>query len=106
VPKKSEIREQARAGLDALLKVASATDDQLAGVYLQEALEHIAQAGHGVSLREVAARRGSSPASAGHAEDQRLREAIAFATGQTNANPLTGGGDLLERLGLERGVDV
>lgn len=57
--RKSEIRAKAAAGLDALLKAASASDDAQGAAHLQEALEHITEAAgvlpEGKSLREVAA---------------------------------------------------
>lgn len=51
--RKSEIRASARAGLDALMKVGQAEDEQAAAKHLQEALEHIVQAAEGISLREA-----------------------------------------------------
>lgn len=104
--KKSQIREQARAGLDALMKVGQAADEKAAAKHLQEALEHITQAAHGVSLREVAAGRGKKPKDAGAGEDTRLREAMAYATGESNVNPLRGAG-LMERvLGPDAHLDA
>jgi len=96
--KKSEIRTQARAGLDALMKVGNAADEKTAARHLREALEHITQAAHGLSLREVATRRGKKSKGDGQGEETCLREATAFATGRSGTNPLFEGRGLLERV--------
>lgn len=104
--KKSQIRESARAGLDALMKVGQAPDEKTAARHLQEALEHITQAAHGVSLREHALGRGKKPKGSAAGEDARLREAVAYATGDSLVNPLRGSGLLEQVLGPDARDDL
>jgi len=97
--RKSEIRQQAKAALDALLAAADAPDEETGGRRLGDALERLSEAAgvlpKGKSLREVAKGGGQSG-------EVSLSEALAYATGQGRDNPALTDASLLGRLGIDR----
>lgn len=98
---KADIRRAAKQGLDALLAAVSATDESEQERHLREGLAHL-NAAAGTAPEDV--KLGKSKPKDDD-DDPSLREAMAYAYGETNDNPRARG-DLLDQVVGKDNADV